>query len=98
MKITYSLTISKQIFSIICLGTLTGFRFYIQIIRPVVIGLYRPLGGCSYKTIALWTPSIRDVGLNNVTSFLKYSVLKIGDVNGALSCYSYFRILILYKY
>lgn len=50
----------------ICIGTLTGFTFYVQIARPVRLGLYRPVSGCTFTLIKSWTPTISNTGVITV--------------------------------
>lgn len=48
-------------------GALIGFKFHVTTVRPLQLGLYRPVKGtCAYQLLKGWTPNINNIGENVV--------------------------------
>ena len=47
-------------------GELLGFQFYAQAVRPIQIGIYRPVAGCSFVLLKSYTPWVANVGFTTV--------------------------------
>lgn len=48
-------------------GALIGFKFQVTSVRPLQLGLYRPVKGtCAFQLLKGWTPKISNIGENVV--------------------------------
>jgi len=64
-------------------GFLTSIQYYVGAVKPVLLGLYRPVSGCTYTLIKSWTPAVTATGLMTLTLTGSDQVpVQVGDTIG----------------